>query len=336
MKTAEIQQFGIDSLTLVDRPEPTAGQGQVVVRMRAASLNFRDMMVVKGTYNPRMKMPMVPLSDGAGEVVEVGSDVTRVRLGDRVAGSFMQTWIDGEVDESKARSALGGSIDGVAAEYVLFDEDGLVRFPDHLSFEEAATLPCAAVTAWNALVSTGHLRPNETVLIQGSGGVSLFALQIAQIMRASVIATSSSDDKLERLKQMGAESLINYRVEPDWEKRVRDITKGRGVDHIVEVGGAQTLPRSMKAARMGGTISVIGVLSGAAEINFIPVFMRTLRLQGIYVGSREMFEDMNRAFGLHKIKPVIDRVFPWTDLKDALRYMESGAHFGKICLNFGS
>jgi NADPH:quinone reductase-like Zn-dependent oxidoreductase len=276
---------------------------------------------------------MVPLSDGAGEVVNAGPGVTRVKTGDRVAAIFMQKWIEGEPDEEKSRSALGGAIDGVAAEYVLFHENGVVPISDHLSYEEAATLPCTGVTAWNALVTSGHVRPDEWVLTLGTGGVAVYAMQFAKLMHARVIATSSSDEKLRRARELGADETINYRSTPDWDKRVREIA-GRGVDNVIEVGGGDTLPKSMKAVRMGGTISLIGVLSGKGDINFVPVFMRSIRLQGIFVGSREMFDDMHRAITTHELKPVIDRVFPFAELREAMHYMESGAHFGKICLSF--
>lgn len=334
MKAFEIREFGVDSLALVDRPEPKPGPGQVLVRMRAASVNYRDILVVDGKYNPRLSLPMIPLSDGAGDVVDTGSGVSRVKTGDRVAPCFMQKWVDGEVDESKARSALGGAVDGVAAEYAVFDEAGLVKIPEHLSWEEAAALPCAAVTAWHALVTAGHLRADEVVLLQGTGGVSIFALQFAKLMNARVIATSSSDRKLERVRLMGADELINYTTTPAWDKRARELTAGRGVDHVVEIGGADTLPKSVKAVRMGGVISLIGMVSGAGDINFVPIFMRSIRLQGIFVGSREMFEDMNRAITTHQMRPVIDRVFPLNELPAALHYMASGAHFGKICIAF--
>ena len=332
MKAYEVQEFGIDRLSLVDRPEPVAEEGQIVVRLHAWSLNFRDMMVVRGEYNPKMKRPIVPLSDGAGEVVAIGSGVTRFKTGDRVMGIFMQKWIDGQPDEAALRSALGGSIDGVAAEYVAFNEESVVAIPEHLSYEEAATLPCAAVTAWHALVSEGHLRRDEWVLTQGTGGVSLFALQFAKLMHARVIATSSRDDKLERVRSMGADEGINYNERPEWDKAAREITKSVGVDHIVEVGGQGTLPLSMKAVRPGGSIYVIGVLSGRGEVGFIPLFMRNLRLQGIFVGSRTMFEDMCRAIAAHLMRPVIDRVFGFHEMREALHYMEKGTHFGKICI----
>jgi NADPH:quinone reductase-like Zn-dependent oxidoreductase len=337
MKVFEVQNtFGLDSLVLTDRPEPRPGLGQVLLKMRAFSLNFRDLMVVKGLYNPRLRLPLVPLSDGVGEVIEVSEEVRRVKKGDRVAGTFMQKWVAGELTEEKARSALGGGPGpgpGMLAEYVVLDEDGVVAVPAHLTDEEAATLPCAAVTAWHALVSEGDIRPGQTVLVQGTGGVSIFGLQFARLAGARVIATSSSDAKLARARELGASDGINYKDNPDWEDRVRDLTGGVGVDHVVEVGGAGTLPRSMKAVRLGGRISLIGVLSGGTgQVNPLPLLMKNIRLQGIFVGSREMFEAMNRAIALHQLRPVVDRVFPFAEAREALRYMESAAHFGKIVI----
>jgi NADPH:quinone reductase-like Zn-dependent oxidoreductase len=256
-----------------------------------------------------------------------------VKVSDRVAGCFMPAWIEGEPTEAKAKSALGGGGTGMAAEYVVLPAEGVVRCPDHLSDEEAATLPCAAVTAWHALVSEGAVKAGDTVLTQGTGGVSIFALQFAKLLGARVIATSSSDAKLSRVLQMGASDGINYKTTPEWGAKARELT-GTGVDHVVEVGGAGTMPESMRAARMGGRISLIGVLSGAGQFNPTPVLMKNLRVQGIYVGSREMFEAMNRAIALHKLRPVIDRVFPITDIRAALQHMESGSHFGKIVIRF--
>lgn len=333
MKVFEIKQAaGIDSLDLVERPNPKPGYGQVLVRVKAVSLNYRDLLVVKGAYSRNLPPGLVPCSDGAGEVVEVGDGVTRVKPGDRVAGIFFQTWISGGLDESKAKSALGGAIDGVLAEYVLFHQDGLVQIPAHLSYEEGATLPCAAVTAWNGLITSGGLKAGDTVLVMGTGGVSIFALQFARISGARVIATSSSDEKLERVKRMGASDGINYKSVPDWEKRVWELTNKVGVDHVVEVGGAGTLAKSLRAVRMGGHISLIGVLSGAGEANPLPAVMKNVRIQGIYVGSRDMFEAMNSAISLHQLHPVIDRVFPFGAAKEAFSYMESGAHFGKVVI----
>jgi NADPH:quinone reductase-like Zn-dependent oxidoreductase len=332
MKAYEIRDaFGIDGLVVSDRPEPAPGPGQVVVKTRAVSLNFRDLLVVKGEYSKKLPLPMVPCSDCAGEVVAVGAGVIRVKPGDRVAGIFMQTWIEGDLTESKARSALGGAIGGVLAESVVLHENGLVKIPAHLSFEEAATLPCAAVTAWHALIAEGRLKPGDTVVTLGSGGVSLFALQFARLTGARVIATSSSDEKLSKLCGLGASDGINYKTMPDWDKRVRELT-GAGADHIVEVGGASTLPKSVKAVRTGGTISLIGNVAGGAEFNPLPLLMKNVRLQGIFVGSREMFEAMNMAILTHGLRPVVDRVFPFSEAREAMHYMEHGAHFGKICI----
>jgi NADPH:quinone reductase-like Zn-dependent oxidoreductase len=333
MKAVELQNtFGIDSLHIVERPEPRPGPGQVVLKMRAWSLNYRDLMVVKGQYNPKIRLPMTPLSDGVGEVAAVGEGVTRVKTGDRVAGIFVQQWLAGELTDTIARSSLGGGGNGMLAEYVVLHEDGVVHVPGHLSDESAATLPCAAVTAWHALFTDGSLKPGTTVLTQGTGGVSLFALQLAHLAGARVIVTSSSDAKLARARQMGASDGVNYKTTPEWEERVRELTGGVGVDHVVELGGAGTLGKSLRAVRMSGRISLIGVLAGGGQINPMPILMKNVRVQGIYVGSREMFEAMNRAMATHQVQPVVDRVFPFAEIVEALRYLESGSHFGKICL----
>jgi NADPH:quinone reductase-like Zn-dependent oxidoreductase len=286
---------------------------------------------VKGDYSRKLPLPMTPCSDCAGEVAAVGEGVTRVKAGDRVAGIFMQSWIEGEVNEAKARSALGGAIGGVLAESVLLHENGLVHVPAHLSFEEAATLPCAGVTAWHALFEKDRVKAGDTVVTLGSGGVSLFALQFARLAGARVISTSSSDEKLARLKSLGAAEGINYKSTADWDKPVRELT-GAGADHIVEVGGAGTLGKSFKAVRMGGTISLIGNVTGGGEVNPVPILMKTIRLQGVFVGSRAMFETMNRAISAAGMRPVVDRVFAFDQAREAMHYMESGAHFGKVCI----
>jgi NADPH:quinone reductase-like Zn-dependent oxidoreductase len=305
----------------------------VLVRIKAASLNYRDLLVAKGLYSRNLPLPLIPLSDASGEVAEVGPGVSRVRPGDRVAGIFMQAWIDGEPTEAKAKSALGGAIGGVLAEAVVFDQEGVVPIPEHLSYEEAATLPCAAVTAWHALIVSGRVRAGETVLVQGTGGVSIFALQFARLSGARVIATSSHDEKLERARQLGASDGINYKTTPDWDARARELTGGAGVDHVIEVGGAGTLPKSLKAVRMGGHIPLIGILTGG-EFNPTPLLMKSVRLQGIFVGSRAMFEAMNRAIALHRLRPVVDRIFPFDEAPEALRHLERGAHFGKVVIRF--
>ncbi len=335
MKAYRLHEFGgPEALRCEEVPSPKPGPGQVLVRLRAASLNYRDLMVSKGVYNPRLKLPIVPLSDGAGEVVATGDGATRFKAGDRVVACFAPGWLDGPSNEAKVRSALGAESPGVLAQEVVLPEDGLLTIPAHLRFEEAATLPCAAVTAWNALVETGGIKPGDTVLIQGTGGVSLFALQFAKLAGATVIATSSSDEKLNRVRGMGASEGINYKQNPDWDKRVRELTGGQGVDLIVEVGGAGTLPKSLRAARMGGYIALIGVLSGGGEFNPISILMKNIRLQGIFVGSRGMFESMLRAIEASRLQPVVDRVFPFDQAVDALKYLESGAHFGKVVVGF--
>lgn len=254
MKVWEVQsKEGLDALTLTEQPEPQPGPGQLLIKMRAASLNYRDLLTVKGAYSSKQKLPLVPLSDGVGEVVAVGDGVTRVKAGDRVASIFMQQWLDGEFSAEKANSALGGAIDGILAEYVTLHEDGVVHVPEHLSDEEAATLPCAAVTAWHALITEGNLKAGDTILVLGTGGVSIFALQFAQLVGARAIATSSSDEKLERARSLGASDGINYKTTPDWDKLVWELTGKVGVDHVVEVGGAGTLNKSLRAVRMGGS-----------------------------------------------------------------------------------
>ncbi len=331
MKAYLLKGFGIEGLSFDDVPDPAPGPGQVLIKMRAWSLNYRDLLVVRGVYSPKLKFPFQILSDGVGEVTAVGAGVTRVKPGDRVAGTFMQAWREGEPSLEKSATALGGAIPGVAAQYVVLDSEGVVIVPSHLSDEEAATLPCAAVTAWHALAASGHLAAGETILVQGTGGVSIFALQFAQMFGARVIATSSSDKKLERVLKLGASDGINYKTTAEWGRKARELTGRVGVDHVVEVGGAGTLAQSLEAVRIGGRISLIGVLTGGT-VNPVPILMKNITVQGIYVGSREMFEAMNNAIALNGLKPVIDRVFPFSELPDALRHMESGAHFGKIVL----
>jgi len=325
--------FGLGNLALAERPDPRPGFGQVLVRLRAASLNYRDLLTVEGKYNPKQKLPLVPCSDGAGEVVETGEGVTRFQPGDRVATVFAQKWIAGRPTRERVRSTLGGPLDGTLAELAVFDQEGLVKTPEPLTDEEAATLPCAAVTAWSALVTEGGVTAGDTVLVQGTGGVSLFALQIAKLLGARVIATSSRDEKLARVREMGADETINYREVPDWGARAKELTGGVGVDHVVEVGGAGTLQQSLQSVRFGGTISLIGNLAGTkSELLLTHVFMQRIRVQGILVGDRENFEAMNRAIALHELRPVIDQVFPLEDSPAAFRHMAAGEHFGKIVI----
>jgi NADPH:quinone reductase-like Zn-dependent oxidoreductase len=334
MKLWQIPSFGVDSLEFVERPAPVPGPGEVLVDIRAASLNFRDLLMVKGEYNPKLKLPRIPCSDGAGEVVAVGDGATAFNPGDRVAGIFMQNWLEGPLTAAKARGALGGDIDGTLAGQIVLKEQGLVRIPDHLSFEEAATLPCAAVTAWNALAA-GEVKPGGTVLILGTGGVSIFALQFARMAGARVLGVSSSDEKLERARALGLDAGLNYRTAPDWDRWVLNQTGGEGVDMVVEVGGAGTLPRSLKAVRFGGVVAQIGVLSQASEPFPVPLILhKTARVQGIYVGSRAHFVEMNRAIVQAGLRPVFES-FPWSEAREVLRRMESGGHFGKMVLRVG-
>lgn len=326
--------FGLDHLKLVDRPDPAPGPGQVVVAMKAASLNYRDLLVATGKYNPKMPLPRIPCSDGAGVVEAVGEGVSTVKVGDRVASTFFQGWVSGGYNEAVGKTALGGAIDGVLAERVVLEADGVVPIPGDLSFEEATTLPCAALTAWHGLVESGHVKAGESVLVQGTGGVSLFALQFARLHGARVIVTSSSDEKLRKAMTMGASDGVNYKDTPDWDKRVVELTGGVGVDHVVEVGGSGTLGRSVQAVRAGGHIALIGVLT-QGDFDTRPLLMRSIRLQGIYVGSRTMFEAMNRAIALHGVRPTIDRVFPMEQAADALGYLESAGHFGKVVVRIG-
>ena len=335
MKAYELQTFEEpEGLKQVERDTPTPAPGQVLIRVHAVSLNYRDLMLVRGQYNPNQTLPLIPLSDGAGEVVAVGDGVTRVKTGDRVAGAFTQDWSDGAYKPVYWRtSTLGSPLSGMLAEYVTLSENGVVPLPSHLSYEEGATLPCAAVTAWNGLFVAGDLQPGETVLVQGTGGVSLFALQFARMAGAQVFATSSSDAKLARLKEMGASHTVNYKTTPEWGAAIKEMTGGVGVDHIIEVGGAGTLPQSFGAARDGGHLAIIGLLdAGAGDINPMPILRKALRLSGILVGSRKMFEDMNRALALNELHPILDRVFAFDEAPQALAYLQSGAHFGKIVI----
>ncbi len=331
MRAWQISSFGIDSLEFVERADPAPGAGEVLVAVRAISLNFRDLRMVQGLYDPSLKLPRIPCSDGAGEVVAVGEGVTAWKPGDRVAGIFMQNWLDGPLTRAKAKGALGGDIDGMLASHVVLKESGFVAVPEHLSFEEAATLPCAAVTAWNAL-SVGNLKPGGTVLIQGTGGVSIFALQFAKLMGLRVLGVSSSDEKLARAAKLGLDAGWNYRKDADWERWVFEETGGEGVDMVVEVGGAGTLGRSLKAIRTGGTIAQIGVLAGVAESIQIPhILHKVANIHGIYVGSRQNFVEMSRAVSLAGLRPVIE-VFSWNRAREAFHTMEEARHFGKLVL----
>ncbi len=325
--------FGLENLAIAERGEPSAAPDQLVLRIKAASLNYRDLLMVRGHYNPRQPLPLIPCSDGVGEVVDVGGEVSGFQVGDRVAPIFAQSWLHGDPGAKELRSTLGGPLDGVLAEFVAVPAAAVVAVPEHLSDVEAATLPCAALTAWSALVTHGRVGPGDTVLTLGTGGVSLFALQFAKLLGARVVITSSSDEKLARAIELGADRGIHVPSEPRWGRVAREWAGAEGIDHVVEVGGAGTLAQSLSAVRPGGTISLIGVLAGGKESpNLLPILMRNVRVQGVFVGSRAGFEAMNRAITAHRLRPVIDRVFPLEQVKDAMERMALGRHFGKIAI----
>jgi NADPH:quinone reductase-like Zn-dependent oxidoreductase len=324
---------GIDALVKVERPNPKPAYRQVLVKVVACSLNYRDLAIARGTYRLPVREDIIPLSDGAGEVIEIGEGVRRVKVGDKVAGNFFQRWSAGEPGPDTHLSALGGGIDGMLAEYVVLEEEGVVKIPPHLSVEEGATLPCAGVTAWHAMVEHARLIAGNTVLLQGTGGVSIFGLQLAKAMGVKVIITSSSDAKLAHAKELGADHRINYNSTPDWDKAAMELSAGRGVDCVVEVGGAGTIARSFGSIRVGGRIGLIGGLSGpATELNPAMILAKRANVQGISVGSTQMFDAMNRAITANKIKPVIDKVFGFDEVQTAYKHMASGTHFGKIVI----
>jgi NADPH:quinone reductase-like Zn-dependent oxidoreductase len=335
MRRYEIRNTGgLDGLVIADKPEPPLGRGEVRVSFRAASLNFRDLMVAKGMFPGDLPENLVPLSDGAGEVVETGPDVTRVTVGDRVMPIFKQSWIGGEIEPDDNATTLGGAIDGVLAESGVFEEKGLVHLPPELSYAEGATLPCAAVTAWAALQSTQPVTAGDTVLVLGTGGVATFAVQFARAAGARVIVTSSSDEKIERAKALGASHGVNYRIHADWGERVRELTGGRGVDLVVETGGGATMAQSIAATRLAGAISLVGVITQGL-IDPLSIMRANLTVKGIGVGSRKDFEAMNRAIVANGIRPVIDRTFPFEEAVEAFRHLESGTHFGKVVVTIG-
>ena len=322
----------ISALKIVDLPMPSVGPGQVLVKMHAASLNFRDLLVVTGQFPRAQQDVIIPLCDGAGEVVKVGSGVTTLKVGDRVTPLYSQSWMAGEMQDSDTAWSLGGCIDGVAAEYRAFGEMGVLKFPDHLSYAEAATLPCAGLTVWNSLHGPRPLAAGDTLLTLGTGGVSIHALQMAHAAGAEVIITSSSDEKLARAKALGADHVINYATTPDWDVAVRKITGGRGVDHVIENAGGATLMRSIKSTRRGGWIHIIGLIA-PGEIDPVHVLLSGVTLSGKEVGSREMFAAMNRSLAHSRIKPVVDKVFAFDQLADALGELGTGKHFGKLVLS---
>lgn len=325
----------IDGLECIDYPERELGLGEVRIRVHAVSLNFRDLMVADGNYLVSVDDPVIPCSDGAGEVLAVGPGVTRVQVGDRVAGSFFPHWLEGGPAPDKVRHSLGGDIDGMLAEEVILHEDALAIVPAGLSFIEAATMPCAAVTAWNAIfVSSNHIKPGDTVLLLGTGGVSILGLQLARAAGLRTIVTSSSDDKLARARALGAHHTINYHSIPEWHDEVLHLTHGAGAQVVLEVGGKGTVNRSVSCAAMGGTVAIIGGVSGfGGEVNPASLLASAKRMVGIYVGSRAMLEDVMRFVDVSGVKPVIDRVFPFAQAREAYRHMASGAHFGKVVID---
>ena len=300
--------------------------------MKAASLNYRDLLMVTGNYNPRLKMPLVPCSDGVG-IVESAGEGCSMKSGTRVSPIFARTWHDGPPFREMLKRTHGGPLNGTLQQFMVVPEADVVEVPEHLSDEQAAALPCAGLTAWSALVERGPVRPGEKLLILGTGGVSIFALQFGKILGAEIIITSGSDDKLQKAKEMGAHHLINYRTSPNWDREVFKLTGGQGVDHIVEVGGVGTLEKSIRSVRPGGSIYLIGVLAGKeAPLDLTPVLMQDIRIQGVVVGSRRAFQNMNRAVEVHNIKPAVDRVFSFEDSVKAFEYLKGGSHFGKVCI----
>jgi NADPH:quinone reductase-like Zn-dependent oxidoreductase len=326
--------WSMENVRINTRPDPQPGPGQVRLRMKGSAVNYRDLLVPVRGYGSRMKaLPLIMLSDGLGIVESMGDGVTQLEIGDRVCPLFFQSWVNGAPNKKRLSLSLGSELDGTMAQFMVLPELGVAQAPVHLDDMEAASLGTAAVTAWRALVTEGRITAGDKVLVQGTGGVSLFALQIAKMLDAVVIATSSSDDKLSRVRMMGADETINYRKVPEWGKLAREIAGGEGIDHIIEVGGHGTLQQSLRAVRAGGTISLIGVLSGGnMDLPLGPVVTRHIRLQAITVGSREDFTQMATAMTRRKLRPVIDRVFAFEDLRAALDYLSAGRHFGKICI----
>jgi NADPH:quinone reductase-like Zn-dependent oxidoreductase len=329
--------WGLDQIKVIEAPDPTPGPGEVLVRMRAVSLNYRDLLMVQGMYarGPATGGPITPFSDGCGIVEAVGPGVTRIQPGDRVATLFFQRWISGPPNLDKLSSSLGSPIPGAGRELAVFSQDGVSKVPEFLSDQQVATLPCAALTAWRALFEDCDLQPGDTVVLQGTGGVSIFGLQFAHAAGMRTLITSSSDEKLARAKAMGADHLVNYRQTPEWSGPVREATSGVGADLIIEVGGGGTMDQSIRAIRIGGHIAIIGVVAGLGS-GFNPAVLigNSAKLQGLSVGSRDMFEAMCRAIELHRVQPVVDKVFPWTEAKAAFAAMQGGEHFGKIVLEF--
>ena len=322
-----------DGIVPITRELPAPGPREVRVRLHAVALNYRDLMMIRGDYTGGPKEPVIPASDGAGEVVEVGAEVTRLRVGDRVATTFFEAWIDGRQTPENSRHSFGGLIDGTLAQEIVVAQDSLFKVPDHLDYNEAATLTCAGATAWNSLFVEGHTRPGDSVLLLGTGGVSIWGLQLAKAAGLQAIITSSSDAKLERARQLGADVTINYTTTPEWQEAVLRATGGAGVDVVIEVGGAGTFRKSLLSTRMGGTLAVVGGVSGGgSEVDPAQMIRGARHVSGIYVGSRAMLEDLARFVALHRIQPVVDRVFAFDQARAAYEYLASGSHFGKVVI----
>ncbi|MDF2182418.1 NAD(P)-dependent alcohol dehydrogenase [Neptuniibacter sp. CAU 1671] len=328
-----VEPNGIEAIQQVELETPTPGPGEILVKMKACSLNYRDLLVANGGYVRNDVRPIIPVSDGAGEVVSVGAGVNGFKPGDRVIGNFFQHWVDGQMGDAGLTSALGGAINGVLADYFILHEEGTVKIPDYLSYAEAATLPCAATTAWHALVDVGGIKPGDTILLLGTGGVSIFGLQLAKAMGAEVIITSSSDEKLARAKAMGADHTINYKTFPDWEQKVLEITQGRGVNNVLEVGGAGTFEKSVASVGVNGTVSVIGILTGleSPTLSLMTIF-NLLHIQGVYVGSVAMLKAMVALMEKHQLHPVIDHCYSFSDAMQAYQQLASAGHFGKLVI----
>ena len=322
---------GLQALKLTEQSSRAVGATEVKVRVRAVSLNYRDLMMAKGAKKANRPNPLTPVSDGAGEVIEVGSTVKGYKPGDRVVASFFPTWLDGPLSDYHHANALGGSADGMLSEEVVLDQSAWLKIPEHLSFEQASTLPCAGLTAYHALFEAASLRPGDTVLLQGTGGVSILALQLAKAAGATVLMTSSSAEKAARAKALGAAEVFDYKQNLTWGEAAKAWTKGRGVDIAIEVGGPGTFDQTIASLRYGGTMSILGVLTGTrGEVNTYAIFHKTLRVAGVYVGSVAMFEKLNRALAANKIEPVVDKTFAFEQAKEAYEYLASGNHFGKV------
>lgn len=331
MKAFEIAEFGIDNLQEIDVPDERPGAGQVLVNLEAASINYRDFMIAEGMFAPPEDLPIIPLSDGAGEVVAVGDGVSTLQIGDLVTPLFFPLWQSGDALGDERSVSTGLETPGCLREFGVFDETAVVKVPEHLNAEAAACFPCAGLTAWSALVTTSGIKPGDTVCVLGTGGVSIFALQFAKAMGATVIVTSCSDEKLARAKELGADHGINYQTTPEWGPAVKELTEGRGVDVVVEIGGTGTLPQSFKAIRRGGHIPIIGALAGAQmDLLVYELIMTNAHLHGIGVGNRACYEDMMRFVDEHRLTPIIDKTYSFGDAANAIRDIDKGEHFGKL------